>query len=227
MFDKIFRSKKKITLLQEKELLEIEVEKLKNDLRRNEGIEKCKNSLIFGREEEKKKWIETKEKLYFADKENEALKFKLKKITDFIGCDNFEKEFLLPVEKYFVETRFKAAVVILKERGNEYVQQIDKTNILNIEIDEKLKLELLEKYEKFILRNVSWDIKTYLIKGEKVSKIYQKYRKFLNILLSENIEFISELKGYDFDKILKHGYENEEKILLKELYKEYILNHTK
>lgn len=77
------------------------------------------------------------------------------------------------------------------------------------------------KLQKFQNLEINWEIKTYLLNGEKISKIYMKYRKFTNILLNENIEFMSQLENYNFDKLINQGFLIDDILKLKEIFLEY------
>ena len=57
---------------------------------------------------------------------------------------------------------------------------------------------------------MSWDIVTQLNKGERISKIYSKNRKFINILGEEYIEFMDDLKNYNFDNLVDSGFSAEQ-----------------
>ena len=57
---------------------------------------------------------------------------------------------------------------------------------------------------------MSWDIVTQLNKGERISKIYSKNRKFINILGEEYIEFMDDLKIYNFDNLVDSGFSAEQ-----------------
>lgn len=48
-----------------------------------------------------------------------------------------------------------------------------------------------------------------------------KYRKFTNILLNENIEFMSQLENYNFDKLINQGFLIDDILKLKEIFLEY------
>ena len=47
-------------------------------------------------------------------------------------------------------------------------------------------------------------------KGERISKIYSKNRKFINILGEEYIEFMDDLKNYNFDNLVDSGFSAEQ-----------------
>ena len=55
MLKKRFKSKRESELTLKNEMLEIEIEKLKNEIRKKDGFLKCKNSLFIEKDNEKNK----------------------------------------------------------------------------------------------------------------------------------------------------------------------------
>ena len=71
---------------------------------------------------------------------------------------------------------------------------------------------------------MSWDIVTQLNKGERISKIYSKNRKFINILGEEYIEFMDDLKNYNFDNLVDSGFSAEQIKEFRDKRDEYYLD---
>lgn len=225
MLKKLFKSKKESELILEKELLEREVKKLKNEIRKKDYFLKCKNSLFIEKDTEKKQeknWQEIEEKLKKYYTENNELRQFVKKSEKVISISCLKFNYLIQIEKYLYEARFKELVEILKGRGNKVVQDLNESVIENLSIEDSLKLELKRKFEKFQRLEINWETKTQLLKGEKISKIYLKYKKFTNIMRGENKEFISDLEGYRFDILINKGFSLNEIEELKKIYQDYI-----
>ncbi|MGL5277733.1 MAG: hypothetical protein ACRC8M_01450 [Cetobacterium sp.] len=228
MLKKLFKSKKESELILKNELLEIEIEKLKNEIRKKDGFLKCKNSLFIEKDNEKKQeknWQEIEEQLKKYYTENTELREVVKKSEKVISIPHLKFNYLIQIEKYLYEARFKELVEILKKRGNKFVQDLNEYVIEHLSIEDTLKLELKKKFEKFQKLEINWEIKTQLLKGEKLSKIYSKYRKFTNIMINENKEFVCDLDGYRFDILINKGFSLHEIEELKKIYQDYILKY--
>lgn len=228
MLKKLFKSKRESELILEKELLDIEVEKLKNEIRKKDGFLKCKNSLFIEKDNEKKKernWQEIEEQLKKYYTENNELREIIKKSEKIVSVSCLKFNYLIQIEKYLYEARFKELGEILKKKGYKFVQNLNEYVIEYLSIEDILKLELKKKFEKFQKLEINWEIKTQLLKGEKLSKVYSKHRKFINIILSENKEFISDLDGYNFDIIANKGFSLDEIEELKRIYQDYIAKY--
>lgn len=228
MLKKLFKSKRESELILEKELLEIEVEKLKNEIRKKDGFLKCKNNLFIEKDNEKKQeknWKEIEEQLKKYYTENNELRESIKKSEKIISIKQLKFSYMIQMEKYMSESKFKELVKILKKKGYEFIQDLNEYIIEHLSVEESLKLQLKGKLSKFQNLEINWEMKTYLLKGEKLSKIYLKHRKFVNIMLSENKEFISDLDGYSFENLIDKGLCLEEVEELKRIYQDYILKY--
>lgn len=207
MFTKLFKSKKVIQLTIEKEMLQKEIEKLKNQVRKQNGFLKCKNNILLEEDEKRRELHEIKE--------NNKIYFNL----------NSQNNYLIPIEKYLSEVRLKKIVSMLKSIDIEYVQELDINLINNLNLEDKIKSILKNKIEKFDKLEIDWETKTYLFKGEKIKKIYSKHRKFKNKILNENLEFMSDLEKYNFENLSNDGYLLEEIENIKKTYKSYMKKH--
>lgn len=125
---------------------------------------------------------------------------------------NFKEKYTykIEIEKFFASSRFQELNSVLEENNILYLQD------LNLEALEKLsgKVKNIDdakkKYGEFLDKKMSWDIVTQLNKGERISKIYSKNRKFINILGEEYIEFMDDLKNYNFDNLVDSGFSAEQ-----------------
>ncbi|MEG0514172.1 MAG: hypothetical protein RR523_00935 [Cetobacterium sp.] len=225
MLRKLFKSKKESELMLKNEMLEIEIKKLKNEIRKKDGFLKCKNSLFIEKDNEKKQeknWreIEAKLKKYYT--ENNELRGAIKKSEKIISISHLRFNYLIQIERYLYEARFKELAEILKNKGHKFVQSLNEYAIEHLSIEDTLKLELKKKFERFQKLEINWEIKTQLLKGEKLSKVYSKHRKFTNLMISENKEFISDLDGYNFDILVNKGFSLDEIEELKRIHQDYI-----
>ncbi|MGL5592826.1 MAG: hypothetical protein ACRDDH_02680 [Cetobacterium sp.] len=225
MLGKLFRSKREVELRLEKEILEIEIEKLKNEIRKKDGFLKCKNSLFIEKDNEKKQeknWEEIEEQLKKYYTENNELREAIKKSEKIISISYLRFNYLIQIERYLYEARFKELAEILKNKGHKFVQNLNEYVIEHLSIEDTLKLELKKKFERFQKLEIAWEIKTQLLKGEKLSKIYSKHRKFTNLMINENKEFISDLDGHNFDILVNKGFSLDDVEELKRIYQDYI-----
>ena len=68
---------------------------------------------------------------------------------------------------------------------------------------------------------MNWELKTNLLKGEKITKIYSKYRKVINILNEKTICYMDELNHEILDRLVESGYSQEEIKTLKDIHDDY------
>lgn len=137
--------------------------------------------------------------------ENSVLKNVIAQYNLKIGKEKYY--YKIDVYKFFNSTKFSEVVDFFIKNEIKYIQ--DLTDEFMNKIPENLKNleEAKVKLDHFWTRDfIEWDIITYLNKGDKVSRIFSKSRKFTNILSDEGIEFMEDMIEYDFSKLLEKGF---------------------
>lgn len=115
------------------------------------------------------------------------------------------------IEKFYSAVKYKELVNSLLNLGLKYIQEVTLETFDNISNDIKNFEEGRMKFYKFSTKEfVEWEIVTYLNKGERVSKLYNKNRKLLNIFSENDIEFIDDIRNYDFSKLMDLGFKEEQ-----------------
>ena len=224
MISSIFKSKKIAEAEKDQKILEKEIKRLSLEIVKKDGFLKCKNDLIISKEKAGKKvydWEKMGDELKRYHKENLALKKELEKINEILSISCIENHYLIKIEKFLSEVRFAEIVNNLKLNGVMYVQCLNNYIIENLVEDEKLKNEIIKRYENFLNGIMNWELKTNLLKGEKITKIYSKYRKVINILNEKAICYIDELNYETLDRLVESGYSQEDIKILKEIYDDY------
>lgn len=108
-----------------------------------------------------------------------------------------------PVSVYRVELdklfpKNKELIALLNEKNIFFLDEISVPQLANMLNDDfKNREEILKKLDDFHSNKISWEILTYINKGEKISKIFSKYRKFCTALAVMNIEYMDEIAELD------------------------------
>lgn len=111
------------------------------------------------------------------------------------------------VEKFFSAAKYKELVATITELGIAYIQDMSLETFEKISLDVKNYEEGKLKFQKFMTKEfIEWEVVTYLNKGERVSKLYSKSRKLMNIFAENDIEFMEDLMRYDFSKLTELGF---------------------
>ncbi|MGL4786804.1 hypothetical protein [Cetobacterium sp.] len=224
MISSIFKSKKVAEAEKDQKILEKEIKRLSLEIIKKDGFLKCKNDLIISKEKAGKKvydWEKMGDELKKYHEENLVLKKELEKINEILSINCIENHYLIKIEKFLSEARFIEIVNNLKLNGVMYVQCLNNYIIENLVEDEKLKNEIIKRYENFLNGIMNWELKTNLLKGEKITKIYSKYRKVINILNEKTICYMDELNHEILDRLVESGYSQEEIKTLKDIYDDY------
>ena len=222
MFDDIFKNKKNQKII--KEMSEV-ITGLKSEIKRLEATLKCKSDFFLEKEtlqKENDKIAQLEDEKSKILEEKAKVEEKLELVKKFIPLHCFEENFQVPLEVYFHENRFQNFIKEASYKKISFVQELDIKALENIYLEEKLKKEIEARIENFKIGNVSWATKTYLLKGEKVSKCYNKNRKFLSILTMESIEYMGEMNLEIFKILPTYNFLEDEINILKIIYTDYI-----
>lgn len=129
----------------------------------------------------------------------------------------------LPIDEFFSATKFNLIREFLTKSGISFVQEIETV----MELPEFMKVKnysaAKKKYTAFRdLKVISWDNRILMCKGERIHKVFKKSRKFVNYLTENNIEFMDDMKNFDFNVLaVKGGFTKTAVEEFKEMYEEY------
>lgn len=111
-----------------------------------------------------------------------------------------EYYYRVELERLLTGAKCKDMLFKFHENNINYVDEIDE----NLDAYKTIKNSdiVIKKIDDFKNNNLNWDLITYINRGDKVTKIFPKSRKLVNILSDENIEFMEDLRDFDFSKLL-------------------------
>ena len=126
------------------------------------------------------------------------------------------------IEKFYSAARFKELANTIVNNGIVYLQDLTLEFFDTLSQDIKNLEEGKIRFQKFLTKEfIEWEVVTYLNKGERVSKLYSKSRKLVNIFIENDIEFMEDLINFDFSKLVDLGFKDsqiEEFILKRDEY---------
>ncbi|MCQ8212883.1 hypothetical protein NON08_10160 [Cetobacterium somerae] len=168
-----------------------------------------------------KQWQLMEKNLRNLQEENRMLKENFIKLNRIIPKQQWQYSFLVDLHHFYSANKFVSIREKLFEAGIKYLQDINEEMFSTILKEERYVQEGLQKFLDYKNGVVDWDVKTFLIKGDRVTRIYQKSRKFLNILSEKNIEFMVELESFDFQSLSESGFSQEDIDAFKQKYESY------
>lgn len=168
-----------------------------------------------------KQWQLMEKNLRNLQEENRMLKENFIKLNRIIPKQQWQYSFLVDLHHFYSANKFVNIRGKLLESGIKYLQEINEEMFTTILKEDRYVQEGLQKFLDYKNGIIDWDVKTFLMKGDKVTKIYQKSRKFLNILSEQNIEFMADLESFDFQSINEFGFSQEDIDAFKQKYESY------
>lgn len=149
---------------------------------------------------------------------------RLKQVIDEYNLSSKKEKYYykVDIEKFYSAARFKELANTIVNNGIVYLQDLTLEFFDTLSQDIKNLEEGKIRFQKFITKEfIEWEVVTYLNKGERVSKLYSKSRKLVNIFIENDIEFMEDLINFDFSKLVDLGFKDsqiEEFILKRDEY---------
>lgn len=141
--------------------------------------------------------------------ENERLK---QTIDEYNLSSKKEKHYYkVDIEKFFSASRFKELANTIIDKGIIYLQDLTLETFDLLSQDIKNITEGKNRFQKYLTKEfIEWEVVTYLNKGERVSKVYNKSRKLTNIFSENDIEFMEDLVKFNFSNLIDFGFKDEQ-----------------
>lgn len=168
-----------------------------------------------------KQWQLMEKNLRNLQEENRLLKENFIKLNRIIPKQQWHYSYLVDLHHFYSANKFVSIREKLLESGVKYLQDIHEEMFSTLLAEDRYVQEGLQKFLDYKNGIIDWDVKTFLMKGDKVTKIYQKSRKFLNILSEQNIEFMVDLEDFDFQSIVEFEFSQEDIDTFKQKYESY------
>lgn len=149
---------------------------------------------------------------------------RLKQVIDEYNLSSKKEKYYykVDIEKFYSAARFKELANTIVNNGIVYLQDLTLEFFDTLSQDIKNLEEGKIRFQKFLTKEfIEWEVVTYLNKGERVSKLYSKSRKLVNIFIENDIEFMEDLINFDFSKLEDLGFKDsqiEEFILKRDEY---------
>ena len=195
----------------------------------------CQKIIYLEKELEKKKWelekikqelksrnngerVRTKQdeiiekNLRDMKRENDALKERVVLLEEKSIYNNLlpkEHSYKIAIEKYYSSSKYSPFLDYIQVRGKQFMCQLEPEDFKGIE-EIKNYSEILKIYERFKSGKMDIEFKVLAQKGEKIGKIYSKNRKFMNYIAECEMEFMDDLKEFNFYTLLERDFKNEQ-----------------
>lgn len=120
-----------------------------------------------------------------------------------------EHIYRIPIDRYYSSSKYSAFVEHIQGCGKQFMCQLQSQDFLGTE-EMKNHSEIIKLYEKFKLGKIEIELKILAQKGEKIGKVYSKNRKFMNFIGETEMEFMDDLREFNFYFLLEKDFKNEQ-----------------
>lgn len=131
-----------------------------------------------------------------------------------------ELNYRLPLEVLLASTKYSDVLDTLHKKNITFVDEV-REDIHTIVEDIKNSDLALSAIDNFNRGRYCWDVKTYISKGPKLSKIFNRQRKLLGYFSENYMEFLIDLEGFDLNRVSELGYSEEQIKDFQEKIKKY------
>ena len=150
--------------------------------------------------------VELKETIGILNKAKEDLS---KKITDLKHNKNSDSSknkisYKVLIKNLFSDRKHDEFRKLCKVKNLIYVSQLDDLDFDELVSQGASKTKTLNaehEYLRFKEGDFTSEIERYMVYGDSVSKVFFRYRSFVEYLTNSNIEYISELDTFDFSTL--------------------------
>ena len=172
---------------------------------------------LCGEQREKINFMESE----LSNKESMVEDFK-ERLRKALSPKSEEVRYRLPIEEFFSASKFSKIKTSLIEMKFFLVKELKGQSLVEILGDGIKNIEAASKLlEDYFLGKTTWEIKTYLYKGGKLSKIFSRQRKLINYFSDNYMEFASDLDNFEFDILLQEGFSDSHVEKFKVILEEY------
>lgn len=119
-------------------------------------------------------------------------------------------KYKISIEKFYSATKYSTFINLLHEKEVFFMNELSEELLYSLETQLKGIKEIKKNYNDFINGVLDIDTKLYLLKGEKISKLFSKNRKFVSYIAERSYEFMDDLIEYDFNELLEIGIKKEQ-----------------
>lgn len=148
----------------------------------------------------------------------EDLKHRLK---DALSADENKIKFRLPAELLFSSSKYDEVLKTLSSKDINFIDDIDSDTLREALEGCKNSKSAINLFKEYKDGHYNWDIKTFLTKGHKLSKIFLRQRKLLGYFNDSYMEFLVDLENFDFDTLSSAGFTPDQIESFKEKTREY------
>ncbi len=184
-----------------------EIERLESQLSERDNSERIDQNLLDKLDQElKNRDLKIKE----LEDKNATMSHQLvsditeEKIDEVLNSDLISYRVL--INDYYEARKFESFKKLCEELGLVYVDQLESLDFSNLALTETKIKNAKSYFEEYRSGYYDLDLKNYLIKGDKISKIFFRFRSFVKYCKKSNLNYMVELETLNFESLLDEDF---------------------
>lgn len=126
------------------------------------------------------------------------------KIDDVLNADLISYRVL--INDYYEARKFESFKRLCEELNLIYVDQLESLDFSNLALTETKIKNAKAHFDEYSNGFYDLDLKNYLIKGDKISKVFFRFRSFVKYCKKANLNYVIELDTLEFNNLLNEGF---------------------
>ena len=143
------------------------------------------------------------------------------RLKNSMSMDKKEVHYKLPTELLFSSSKFSEINSKLHENNLIFIDDLQEDSFKDLVSEYKNYDSAIKLFRDFKEGRYTWDVKTHISKGPKLSKIFSRQRKLLNYFGENYMEFLQDIESFDFDILSGYGFNEDHINSFKEKISEY------
>lgn len=131
-----------------------------------------------------------------------------KKLLTSYGLDA-EKDFYrykIDINEFYPKKKFPAVAEKFIENGIFYIDDLNEIRLSSLLEGMGNSEEIRSKFSDYKVGKFDWEIATLKNKGDKLTKVYAKLRKLLNVFAVLSLEYIDDIRDFDFNSLKLYSF---------------------
>ncbi len=126
------------------------------------------------------------------------------KIDEVLNADLVSYRVL--INDYYEARKFESFKKLCEDLGLTYVDQLESLEFSNLALTETKIKNARAHFDEYKNGYYDLDMKNYLIKGDKISKVFFRFRSFVKYCKKANLNYMIELDNLNFDSLLQEDF---------------------
>ncbi len=107
---------------------------------------------------------------------------------------------------FYPKKKFPEVAEKLENNNIKYLDELNEIRLSSLFGEMESFEDIKKKYSDYKMGQFEWEIATLINKGDKLTKVYTKLRKLLNVFSILSFEYMDDIKDFDFNTLKLYNF---------------------